>query len=180
MAIVTTPEPQQGFGATARTDTWWLGPLATLVGLLIFVFYANWATFQGKYFEIRQYPEGFTGKAVAPYLTPFYSPLLYDATSEHAWFHKEKPSWWPLPFFSAALLILPFPLLFRFTCYYYRKAYYRAFWADPPACAVGEPRRSYWGENRWPLLFQNIHRYAMYFALIFIVLLSWDVILAFM
>ena len=25
---------------------------------------------------------------------------------------------------------------FRLTCYYYRKAYYRAFWLSPPACAV--------------------------------------------
>ena len=32
------------------------------------------------------------------------------------------------------------PLGFRATCYYYRKAYYRAFFLDPPACAVGEPR----------------------------------------
>ena len=69
------------------------------------------------------------------------------------------------------MLILIFPAGFRLTCYYYRKAYYRAFWADPPACAVGEPRKSYWGENHWPLLFQNIHRYFLYFALLFIVAL---------
>ena len=30
--------------------------------------------------------------------------------------------------FSPALLILIFPLGFRLTCYYYRKAYYRSFW----------------------------------------------------
>ena len=54
------------------------------------------------------------------------------------------------------MLILIVPAGFRFTCYYYRKAYYRAFWADPPACAVGEPRKSYWGENHWPLLIQVV------------------------
>src|SRR5262249_6395843 len=63
--------------------------------------------------------------------------------------------------------------------YYYRKAYYRAFWADPPACAVGEPRKSYWGENHWPLLLQNIHRYFLYFAVLFLCLLWWDAIQAF-
>ena len=69
---------------------------------------------------------------------------------QHAWFGP-KPAWWPalLPF-SPALLILPFPGLFRFTCYYYRGAYYKAFWADPPSCAVGEPRKSYWGEQLVP------------------------------
>jgi len=36
---------------------------------------------------------------------------------------------------SPALLILIFPLGFRFTCYYYRRSYYRAFWWSPPACA---------------------------------------------
>src|SRR5438132_5250647 len=95
-----------------------------------------------------------------------YSPLLFNAA----------PSWWPaiLPF-SAAMFILPFPGLFRFTCYYYRGAYYKAFWADPISCAVGEPRKSYWGENSLPLILQNIHRYFLYLAIIFIFLLAWDV-----
>jgi hypothetical protein len=77
--------------------------------------------------------------------------------------------------FSAALLILWAPGGFRFTCYYYRGAYYKAFWADPPGCAVGEPRKRYIGENAFPLIIQNIHRYFLYFALIFIVILAYDV-----
>ena len=56
------------------------------------------------------------------------------------------------------------PACFRFTCYYYRGAYYKAFWADPPACAVGEPRKSYRGENSFPLILQNVHRYFLYVA----------------
>ena len=92
---------------------------------------------------------------------------------------RSEAGWWPalLPF-SPALLILPFPGLFRFTCYYYRGAYYKAFWADPPACAVGEPRKSYLGENSFPLILQNIHRYFLYVALIFIFLLAYDVWMA--
>ena len=87
-----------------------------------------------------------------------------------------RPAWWPalLPF-SPAFLILWAPVGFRFTCYYYRGAYYKAFWADPPSCAVGEPRHSYLGENSFPLLIQNIHRYFVPFALLLLVFLTFDV-----
>ncbi len=113
-----------------------------------------------------------------PYLSPFYSPELFG-DSPHAWFGP-KPAWWPgwLPF-SPALLILWAPGGFRLTCYYYRGAYYKAFWADPPSCAVGEPRSSYVGESAWPLKIQNIHRYFLYLALLFLVFLAWDVVKAY-
>ncbi len=108
------------------------------------------------------------------YLSPFYSPLLWG-DSHHSWFGGTKPGFWPawLPF-SPALLILPFPAGFRVTCYYYRGAYYKAFWADPPSCAVGEPRKGYLGENSLPLILQNIHRYFLYFALLFLCFLRYD------
>ncbi len=64
---------------------------------------------------------------------------------------------------------------FRLTCYYYRGAYYKSFWADPPSCTVSEPRKIYRGENSFPLIMQNIHRYFMYLALIFLVFLAHDV-----
>jgi hypothetical protein len=183
MATITTApaRKQDHFGETARRDNWWAGPVATLLGLLAFIVYSTWAGLQGDNFEIRRL--GLSGTslvAVAPYLSPFYSPLIYDAQSPHAWIHAARPGWWPegAPF-SAAMLILAFPGLFRLTCYYYRKAYYRAFWADPPACAVGEPRKSYWGENRWPLLLQNAHRYTLYFAVVVLAFLWWDVLYAF-
>src|SRR5205814_174342 len=81
--------------------------------------------------------------------------------------------------FSPALIILPFPAFFRFTCYYYRGAYYKAFWADPPACAVGEPRKGYRSENRWPMKFQNIHRYVLFFAIFLLAALWRDVWMGF-
>jgi hypothetical protein len=77
------------------------------------------------------------------------------------------------------MLILPFPGLFRFTCYYYRGAYYKSFWADPPACTVGEPRKSYLGERSFPLILQNVHRYFLYLGLFFICILTVDAIKAF-
>jgi hypothetical protein len=80
---------------------------------------------------------------------------------------------------SPAFLILWGPGLFRLTCYYYRKAYYRSFWGAPPACAVTDVRPLYTGETRFPLIFQNLHRYAFYVAVIFIVVLTYDALLAF-
>jgi hypothetical protein len=61
------------------------------------------------------------------------------------------------------------------TCYYYRGAYYKAFWADPPSCTVGEPRKSYWGEASFPLILQNVHRYFLYIGLVFLGFLAHDV-----
>src|SRR6185312_13521188 len=160
------PLLHRGFGETTRRDAWWLQPLVVFVLLGGFVVYATWAAFQNGHYTY------------GPYLSPFYSPEIFGS-SPHAWFGP-KPQWWPglLPF-SPALIILPFPGLFRVTCYYYRGAYYKAFWADPPNCAVGEPRKSYLGERSFPLIVQNIHRYFLYFAVIFIGILGWDVIEAF-
>ncbi len=143
------------FGQTERRDAWWLAPLLTALGLGIFGIYATWAAFQGVNYEW------------GPYLSPFYSPLL-----QFSWL----PRW-----FSPALLILPFPLIFRGSCYYYRKAYYRAYFVDPPACAVGEilPHKNYKGETAFPFILQNLHRFTFYIAVIFIAILWYDAIVAF-
>jgi hypothetical protein len=162
MAHAPLPLLHRGFGETQRRDAWWLQPLVVFTLLTSFLVYANWAAFQNGHYTY------------GPYLSPFYSPELFG-DSPHAWFGP-KPGWWPalLPF-SPALIILPFPGLFRVTCYYYRGAYYKAFWADPPNCTVGEPRTSYLGERYFPLIIQNIHRYFLYVAVIFLVFLAHDV-----
>jgi hypothetical protein len=188
MAQATTTRPhEEGFGATERRDAWWLGPLLTVIGLLAFLIYGTWAAWQGNGYEVRRVrgAEHFHdpgNEAVAPYLSPFYAPLIYDpnGTSYHAWIKYDiRPRWLPGWFpFSAGFLILAFPGMFRVTCYYYRKAYYRSFWADPPACAVGEPRHSYWGENWMPLILQNSHRFWLYIVVLLLVLLTWDALLA--
>lgn len=149
---------QAGFGITARNDTWWIRPLVVLVVLSSFVAYATWAAFQGTHYS------------AGPYLSPFYSPLLFGDPA-HAWFGNTLQGWLPL---SPALLILWAPGGFRLTCYYYRGTYYRSFWADPPACAVGEPRKTYRGENAFPLIMQNVHRYFLYLAVIFVFILLYD------
>lgn len=152
---------RRSFGETNRKGTWWIYPLFVFLGLSAFVIYSTWAAFQGEHYHFGNY------------LSPFYSPEIFGA-SKHALFGV-KPAWIPnwIPF-SPALLILWAPAGFRLTCYYYRGAYYKAFWADPISCAVGEPRKGYRGERKFPLILQNIHRYFLYLALIFLIFLAHD------
>lgn len=187
------PQPQQReFLKTSRRDTWWLFPAITLIYFLSFVVYSTWAAFQGEHYFYAGKPGavGAEGGWESQYLSPMYSPVLWTdslrrgaAPVDDAWI-GEWPSWLPhtllglIPL-TPALLILWMPGGFRLTCYYYRGAYYKAFWGDPPNCAVGEPRKTYWGERRGPLLIQNIHRYFMYIALVFIGILSYDAFLSF-
>jgi hypothetical protein len=149
---------------TLRTDRWWLYPLATFAVFSAFIVYATFRAFWGHdYF-------------VEPYLSPFYSPCLTDSCVSGSSDFGQPLSWWSL---SPALIILIFPLGFRMSCYYYRKAYYRAFWLSPPACAVAEPHAKYNGETRFPLIFQNVHRWFWYAAVIVSLILTYDVVLAF-
>lgn len=133
-------------------------PWASIIPVWIFLggfgIYATLRAFEGAYYEW------------GPYLSPFYSPLI-----------DPHHHWWPL---SPAVLILGGPLSFRMTCYYYRKAYYRAFFFDPPGCAVPErSTRRYSGETRFPFILQNAHRYTMYIAIVFLGFLWRDAIRAF-
>jgi RNA polymerase sigma factor (sigma-70 family) len=104
---------RQGFAATGRRDEWALAPgvqatLFTICATYLFVSgILLWPLFQPPYQH-----DG--------YLSPLFSPLI-------------APSWLPT-WISPGLLILWIPLGFRATCYYYRKAYYRIYFADPPGC----------------------------------------------
>jgi hypothetical protein len=154
-----------------RRDAWWLQPLATATGLTLFVAYGIWTAFRGDFY--------FSGH----YLSPFYSPCFVSSC-------PAVSRWGPagsIGTVSPALLVLIFPMGFRLTCYYYRKAYYRSFWASPPACAVADAgstrpgglRSRYSGETRFPLVLQNIHRYFFYVAVVFAGILTWDAIESF-
>jgi len=165
---------QTQFAATKRNDTWWVEPLLTGLGFLCFVVYTTWAMFQANHYYYGSY------------LSPLYSPVFFvDPTApgaaplEHALFGA-WPTWWPafLPA-SPAMLVLLGPLSFRTTCYYYRKFYYRAYFMTPPACGVTAiPQKDYKGETRL-FLFQNLHRYTLYIAIGFIIMLAYDALMAF-
>ncbi len=136
-----------GFGATRRRDRWWTAPLVqgtlfTICATYLFVSGIIWTPLFGTAYEVDGY------------LSPLFSPLI-------------KPDWLPT-WISPGLFILWVPLGFRATCYYYRKAYYRFYFADPPGCAVGEPtvHHGYKMETAFPFILQNIHRYFLYLAFI--------------
>lgn len=156
MAESRTALEDRRFGATARRGSWVGEILPVILVLGGFGVYATLRAFEGAYYEW------------GPYLSPFYSPLI---DPQHRWL----PAW-----LSPAVLILGGPLGFRATCYYYRKAYYRAFFLTPPSCAVtGRAAGRYSGERKFPFILQNLHRYFFYLALLFIVVLWYDAILAF-
>ena len=154
---------------TLRTDRWWLQPAITVAVLVSFIIYATFRAFEKKYYFAE------------PLISPFYSPCLSTACVEGS-AHFGTPIGSISLFgmiISPALFILIFPLGFRLTCYYYRKAYYRSFWMSPPACAVAEPHSKYTGETRAPLILQNGHRWFFFAGLIFNVILTYDAIIAF-
>ena len=135
----------QGFARTQRRDAWWTAPL---VQGIVFTICASYLFISG----IVLTPLFGTRYEVDGYLSPLFSPLI-------------RPDWLP-SWISPGLLILWIPLGFRATCYYYRKAYYRFYFADPPGCAVGEPtiHRRYKLETAFPFILQNLHRYFLYLA----------------
>lgn len=152
--MATSPAPSRTtqLGETQRRDPWWLELIPVIILFGGFGIYATLRAIEGRFYEW------------GPYLSPFYSPLL-------------SFSWWK---YSPAILILGAPLGFRTTCYYYRKAYYRAFFLDPPACAVSESsKRNYHGETSFPFILQNVHRYFLYLAILFLCFLWYDVFKAF-
>jgi hypothetical protein len=154
---------------TLRTDRWWLQPAITVAVLVSFIIYATFRAFEKNYYFAE------------PLISPFYSPCLSTACVEGA-AHFGTPIGTFTIFgmiISPALFILIFPLGFRLTCYYYRKAYYRSFWMSPPACAVAEPHSKYTGETRAPLILQNGHRWFFFAGLIFNIILTYDAIIAF-
>jgi hypothetical protein len=153
---------------TLRTDRWWQAPLLTFALLSLWVLYAVVRTAsQGAYF-VDKYD----------YLSPFTSPCVTASCDPGA---RDFGTWFGHfpPFIPLALIVLPFLLGFRLTCYYYRRAYYRAFWQSPPACAVAEPHARYSGETRFPLIFQNAHRYFFYVAVVISLINTYDAVRAF-
>jgi len=164
---VAAPGRAQILARTLRTDNWRKAPILTVVGLLAWLAYATVRVFMQRDYWVDSYH----------YLTPFYSPCVSNGcTPGAAEFGTFLPNVWWLPY---AALTLPLLLLFRFTCYYYRRAYYRSFWVSPPACAVPDGRARYTGETRFPLLGQNSHRYFFYVAVVISLINTWDAIRAF-
>ncbi len=154
-----------GLGRTNRIDNWWSQPVAMGTGLTAALIYTFWRLF----FYDADISYKLHGSTV---MSPIFSPnvLEWDLFGLSAWNH---PEW-----VNAAILVLWIPFGFRGTCYYMRRVYYRTFFASPTACWVDEPDINkaigYQGERRM-FLFNNLHRYFLYAAIIIILIKWWDV-----
>ena len=146
-------EPATKPWATQRKDNWWVEPALVAIGFTLFIVYSTYRALLNQHFEI--------GTVISPFYSPNLGPFL---------------SWWQ---WSPAILILWIPAGFRATCYYYRKAYYRAYFMDPPGCGVGHfGGNKYCGENVFPLVLQNLHRYMLYLAILILGFLWYDAFIA--
>jgi len=153
---------------TARVDAWWKEPVATALGLALLFGYL---TVRAVYPAYVWYE---------PYISPTVAPPVFTAAAgppgsvpvDHAWLGA-FPDWWPAFAQSPAFVVPWVAIVFRLTCYYYRGAYYKAAFLTPPACAVRGVARAYRGETAL-LLFQNLHRYALYAGLFLLVTLWWE------
>ena len=149
---------------TERRDAWWASPLIVVVGFTAFVIYAIWAGLQTEHY----YAE--------PYLSPFFSPCITANCAVLTFGVPIIGTWFNL---APAMWIIGFPLVFRATCYYFRRTYYRSYFLSPPACAVPDRSKTYTGETKFPFILQNIHRYTWYIAALIFFILAWDAIQAF-
>ena len=128
----------------------WLYPTFVGVALGGFTLYTAWVVL---FQPVAQF---------GPYLSPFDSPLV------------------TLGAIPAGIFVIWAPLVFRGTCYYYRKAYFRSFFWHPRSCAVDEPKRGrYRGETAFPWVLNNLHRYAFYVIVVQVAFLAFDAVVAF-
>ena len=157
-----------GLGRTNRIDNWLRQPLAMGIALTAAMIYTAVRLFlypDTIHYEVNG----------ATVMSPIFSPnvLEWELFGLKEWGETDAPSW-----VNAAILVLWIPFGFRGTCYYMRRVYYRTFFASPVACWVDEPeinkKIGYKGEKRL-FIFNNLHRYFLYAAMIILVIKWWDV-----
>jgi hypothetical protein len=165
------------FLGTQRRDLWWVEPAIVFTILTAFVVYATFRVLEGNTVATR-YFEADNGDY--HYLSPFGTP---DLTFLVPAFLRDLVAGLPVVgafglalLTNPAFLILPVPAGFRFTCYYYRKSYYRAFAARPAACGVEATKGKKYKGERGLMVVQNIHRYFLYLAILVTVFLAYDAV----
>ena len=173
----TTLAHPNSFLGTQRRDLWWIEPAVLFTIILGFVVYATFRVLEGntlatRFFEVDNGHYHYLSPFGTPDLTHFVPQALRDLVAQ-------------LPVVGAfgvallsnpAFLILPIPAGFRFTCYYYRKSYYRSFVARPAACAVEATKGHKYRGERGLLIIQNFHRYFLYLAILVTAFLAVDAV----
>src|SRR5688572_19379110 len=173
----TAPAHPTSFLGTQRRDLWWIEPAVVFTILAGFVAYATFRIFEGnveahRYFEVDNGDYHYLSPFGTPDLTFLVPQLFKDIAAA-------LPVVGPLGLAllsNPAFLILPVPAGFRFTCYYYRKSYYRAFVARPAACGVEATKGKKYKGERGLMVVQNVHRYFLYLAILVTVFLAYDAI----
>ncbi|HVL48170.1 MAG TPA: succinate dehydrogenase [Candidatus Thermoplasmatota archaeon] len=149
--------------STQRVDAWWLQPVALWATLVAFVIYATWRVFENGHF--------YADNGAYHYVSPLGSPDLTGIF----------PASWKaaVPLLAyPAILILPIPAGFRFTCYWFRRSYYRAFVARPAACAVEATKGVRYKGERGLMAVNNLHRFFLYLAIAKMLFDAWHVVTA--
>ncbi len=157
MAVEAALSPRPASSREASpARAWWIAPALTAFWYTAFVVYATWSVFDQV--NVTYYP----------YVSPFFSLWLGFGL-----FHVPL-----IGIFIPILAVIPLGL--RGSCYYYRKSYFRAFFWDPPACAIRELKRGrYRGETRFPWSINNFHRYFLLLSIVVLFFLWIDVVPAF-
>lgn len=157
MAPENIPAHPSNTLGTNRKDAWWLEPTIMIVFLGAFLAYSMFRVFEMTSMSLAETSAGayhYRSPLVSVDLTGFFSTGMVDK----------------IPYLAyPALLVLPFPAGFRFTCYYFRRAYYRSFVARPAACATEAWTGPGYKGEKGILIFQNLHRYFLYATLILFV-----------
>ena len=177
-----TAHARRAFG-TQRVDLWWVEPAVIFVILLGFVVYATFRIFEAAGY-VGALPAISTGNPfevdnghyhyLSPFGTPDMRPFVPGGLKDFAGSLPMLGAFAVAMLNNPAFLILPIPAGFRFTCYYYRKAYYRSFAMRPAACGVEAVKgKRYRGEKRL-LILQNVHRYFLYLAILVTAFLAYD------
>jgi hypothetical protein len=141
---------------TNRQDNWWFEPTVFAIAFITFAIYSlSVVLFDFDAGRAASAPN----LAGTHYNSPFYGPdpgFIF-------------PFGLPFAFFT-----LWAPFGFRGTCYYMRRVYYRSIFPvitthGPPACAVDGMKAfkgKYKGENAFPWILNNFHRYFLYAAML--------------
>jgi hypothetical protein len=163
MAPEAQPAHRTSLFSTQRVDAWWLQPVALWLVLVGFVVYATLRVFENAHFIADAGGYHYVSPFASPNLTWLFPQAAKDAVPLLAY---------------PAFLILPIPAGFRFTCYWFRRTYYRSFVARPAACAVEAARGVRYKGERGLLVFQNLHRYFLYLAILKMLFDAWHVVQA--
>ena len=177
MAPETATAHPNSFLGTQRRDLWWVEPAIVFTILVGFVAYATFRVLEGnteatRYFEVDNGDYHY----LSPFGTPDLTFLIPAAVSDFVGGLPAIGVFGVALLANPAFLILPVPAGFRFTCYYYRKSYYRAFVARPAACGVEATKGKKYKGERGLMVLQNIHRYFLYLAILVTVFLAYDAI----